>query len=43
MKILTSDLSLTHYDPKKDIVACDAKNLGLGAVIMHTQKKATAK
>ena len=33
-KILTSDLSLMHYNPKKDIiVVSDASNLRLGAMI----------
>ena len=33
-----SDLSLRHYDPKKDIiVASDASNLNLGAVILHKE------
>ncbi len=37
--ILTSDLSLKHYDPKQDIVvASDASDTGIGAVILHKFK-----
>ena len=33
-----SDLSLTHYNPKKNIIiASDANNLSLGAVILHKE------
>ena len=36
--ISTSGLGLTHYDAKKDIiVASDASNLGLRAVILHKE------
>ena len=34
---LTSDLSLSHYDPKLDIlVTSDASSYGIGACILHT-------
>ena len=36
---LTSDLTLTHYDPNKEIyVASDVSNLGLGAILLHKEK-----
>ena len=39
IEILTSDLSLTHYDPKQDIVvASNASDIGIGAVILHKFK-----
>ncbi|XP_058465077.1 uncharacterized protein K02A2.6-like [Malaya genurostris] len=35
-QILTSDLLLTHYDPKKEIiVSADASSVGVGATISH--------
>ncbi|XP_036345530.1 uncharacterized protein LOC118754748 [Rhagoletis pomonella] len=38
-KILSSDLVLTHFDPRKDIVlATDASIDGMGAAIMHCFK-----
>ena len=44
IKISTSDLSLTHYDSKKDIIiASDAGNLGLGAVILHNENNSQVK
>ena len=43
-KILMSDLNLTHYDPKKDvIVASDTSNLDLGAVIWHKESNGQVK
>ena len=42
--ILTSDLFLTHYDPKKEIiVASDARSHGIGACIMHKLKDGSIK
>ena len=35
-KCLLSDLALTHFDPKKElIVASDASDYGVGAVLLH--------
>ena len=44
IKILTSDLSLTHYDPKKDIiVASDGSSMVLGAVILQNESNSQVK
>ena len=41
---LTSDLSLTHYDPMLDIiVANDASSFGIGACILHKLPNGTTK
>ena len=38
-KILTSNLSLSHYDPKKDIIVANkARDFGLGAVILLRER-----
>ena len=43
-KALTSDLFLTHYDPKvKSIVASDASSNGVGACILHKMPDGTKK
>ena len=43
-KILRSALSLTHYYAKKDIiVASEARNLGLGTVILHKESNCQIK
>ena len=42
--ILTSDLFLTHYDPKKEIIlASDASSCGIRACIMHQLKDGSVK
>ena len=39
LQILTSDLSLRHYDLKQDfVVASDASDNSIGAVILHKFK-----
>ncbi|XP_035899704.1 uncharacterized protein K02A2.6-like isoform X1 [Anopheles stephensi] len=43
-EILSSDLLLTHYDPKADIiVSADASSVGLGATISHKFRDGTVK
>ncbi|XP_062700352.1 uncharacterized protein K02A2.6-like [Aedes albopictus] len=43
-KILSSDLLLTHYDPKREIiVSADASSVGLGATISHKFPDGTIK
>ena len=43
-KALTSDLFLTHYDPKLEItVASDASSYGVGACILHKMPNGTKK
>ncbi|XP_053667902.1 uncharacterized protein K02A2.6-like [Anopheles marshallii] len=43
-RILTSDLLLTYYDPRKPIiVAADASSVGVGATISHKMSNGTMK
>ena len=43
-KAITSDLSLTHFDPKlKVVVASDASDAGIGAVILRKYDDGTTK
>ncbi|XP_062540765.1 uncharacterized protein K02A2.6-like [Armigeres subalbatus] len=43
-RILSSDLLLTHYDPKREIiVSADASSVGLGATISHKFPDGTVK
>ncbi|XP_058449093.1 uncharacterized protein K02A2.6-like [Malaya genurostris] len=43
-RILSSDLLLTHYDPKREIiVSADASSVGLGATISHKFPDGTIK
>lgn len=44
MNALTSDLSLATFDPKiKIVVASDASDLGIEAVILHKNEDRTTK
>ena len=43
-KALTSDIFLTHYDPRLEIiVASDASSYGVGACILHKMPDRTKK
>ena len=43
-KVFMSDMSLMHYNPKKDIiVASDANNLGLGEIILYKESNSQVK
>ena len=43
-KCLLSDLALVHFDPQKElIVASDASDYGLGAVLLHRLKDGSTK
>ena len=42
--VLSSDLALTHFDPQKEIiVASDASDYGIGAVLLHKFKDGSTK
>lgn len=42
-KLLTSELSLTHYESHRQIIGSDASEYGIGEVIGHTFEDCTVK